>query len=404
MILAVVDSEILHNSERLQDAFLLFNELSRNLIESYQGLQQQVSDLNKELAAARHARLKTLTEKEQLANQLHALLEALPGGVIVLDSSGMIIRENRLAGEMLGESLLGARWDEIVNQHLGEQSDTPRERRLPNGRFVNVSTQPLGDHSGQVILLTDVSEVRVLQDLLNHQKRLSAMGEMVAALAHQIRTPLSTAMLYASNLKNPALEPQRQERYAAKLTERLKYLERQVNDMLIFARDGRLVMEQIPIARLAERLSEAVESLVAESDVQVEINNRIDEGELCCNEDALNGAVLNLVTNAVQAMDHKGHVRLELSRRKDALRISVQDDGPGIPKAACERLFEPFFTTRTNGTGLGLAVVENVVLSHRGRVWCDTQSASGAKFNIELPLKQTEHLLPGGVYERIGRD
>ncbi len=399
----MVNPETRQDSERLQDAFLLFNELSRSLTESYHGLQQQVADLSKELAAARHARLKTLTEKEQLANQLHALLEALPGGVIVLDSSGLIIRRNRVAGDLLREPLLGAHWNDVINRSLGEQSDTPRERKLANGRYVNLSTQPLGDDSGQVILLTDVSEVRVLQDLVNHQKRLSAMGEMVAALAHQIRTPLSAAMLYASNLKNPALESARHQRYAAKLTESLKFLERQVNDMLIFARDGRLVMEQIPLARLVARISEAVDSLIADSDVQVRINNEIENGDLCCNEDALTGAVLNLVTNAVQAMNNRGLVQLELSMHGDSIRLSVQDEGPGIPPGAGERLFEPFFTTRPNGTGLGLAVVENVVLTHRGRVWCDTRSGSGAKFNIELPLNQSESLLPGGVYERSGR-
>ncbi|MGH8548229.1 MAG: sensor histidine kinase [Methylococcales bacterium] len=400
---AVVDPDKLRRSEQLQDAFQLFNELSRNLTESYHGLQQQVADLSKELAAARNARLKTLGEKEQLANHLHALLETLPGGVVVLDSSGNIIRLNRVAGELLGKPLLGAKWNDVVNRSLGEQSDTPRERRLANGRYVNLSIQPLGDDSGQVILLTDVSEVRVLQDLVNHQKRLSAMGEMVAALAHQIRTPLSAAMLHASNLGNPALEPARQQRYAAKLLERLRCLERQVNDMLIFARDGRLVMEQIPLPRLAAKISEAVESLVGDNAIQVRITNRIGPGEVCCNEDALIGAVLNLVTNAVQAMNNQGLIQLEIAQRGASIRLSVQDHGPGIPRAARERIFEPFFTTRANGTGLGLAAVENVVRSHRGRVWCDTQSGPGAEFHIELPLNQNEQLLPGGAYQRDGR-
>lgn len=395
----MVDLEKLQNSERLQDAFQLFNELSQDLVISYHGLQRQVADLSKELATARNARLKTLTEKEQLANQLHALLETLPGGVVVLDSTGCIVRRNRVASELLGEPLLGSDWIDIVARCFSEQSDTPHERRLANGRYVNLSIQPLDHNSGRVILLTDVSEVRVLQDMVNHQKRLSAMGEMVAGLAHQIRTPLSAAMLYASHLGNPDLLPSRQKRCSIRLMERLRYLERQVNDMLIFARDGRLVMKKIPIARLVAKISEAVELFVADSCVQYRINNRMNGGNICCNEDALTGAVLNLVTNAVQAMNRKGLLQLELSRQSDSIRLSVQDDGPGISAEAAERLFEPFFTTRTSGTGLGLAVVENVVRSHNGQVWCDSKTLRGAVFNIELPFTQSENLLPGGVYQ-----
>ncbi|MGR9107012.1 MAG: sensor histidine kinase [Gammaproteobacteria bacterium] len=394
----MADPEKLQNSERLQDAFRLFNELSRNLAESYQGLQQQVADLHKELAAARSARLKTLTEKEQLANQLYTLLEALPGGVIVVDPSGIVIRQNRGAEKLLGEPLLGTDWNGLVARLLGEASETPSERRLANGRSVNVSVQPFGDESGQVILLTDVSQVRALQDLLNHQKRLSAMGEMVAALAHQIRTPLSAAMLYASNLGNPALDPARQQRCAGKLSASLRSLERQVNDMLVFARDGRLLMAQVPLERLVGKITEAVDVLVANSPVEVEVQCRCDRGEINCNEEALTGAFLNLVTNALQAMNHRGTLQLEFVARGEAIRMSVRDDGPGIPPAAKERLFEPFFTTRANGTGLGLAVVEHVVRCHGGRIWYDPQMRTGAKFNIELPFNQTEHLLPGGAY------
>ena len=393
----MVDPAKTQNPQQLHDAFQLFNELSQTLTESYQDLQQQVADLSKELANARNARLKTLDEKEQLANQLHGLLEALPGGVIVLDQEGRIIRQNRVAGQLLEGKLLGLFWHDLLNKRLGKPSDIPQERHLENGRRVNILTQPLGDESGQVILLTDVSEVRALQDLVNHQQRLSAMGEMVAALAHQIRTPLSAAMLYASNLGNSRLEPTQLKRSAAKLTERLRHLERQVNDMLIFARHGRLMMVEVPIQLLATRICEAVELLIAEIKVRFKFENRAKSSSVFCNEDALLGAVLNLANNAIQAMNGEGELSLEIKTTGDRLCISVQDNGPGIADSTVARLFEPFFTTRANGTGLGLAVVENVLQSHRGRAFLDPSAVHGAKFILELPLTQNEQLLPGGT-------
>lgn len=395
---ALVSTQKFQQAERLHDAFQQFNELSQNLSDSYQELQAQVSNLTGELAEARSARLQTLTEKEQLANQLHGLLEALPGGVVVVDEEGFVIRDNPVACELFDRSLIGCSWSSIVAENIGDPLDNAHEMRLKNGKYVNLSVRSLSPDPGKIVLFTDISEVRLLQELVNRQKRLSAMGEMVASLAHQVRTPLTTAILYASQLINEALRSDQHIKFAKKLLERLRFLERQVNDMLTFARDGHLAMANIRLENLIRRIREGAQMLLIESDIKFHCNHACVVGELLGNEDALIGIAMNLVANAVQVMEGRGEIHMQISQpADDRVRISILDQGPGIVEQNKDRLFEPFFTTRSNGTGLGLAVVESVVTAHQGRVWCEAGQHNGAIFHVELPLSRDQFPLSGDV-------
>ena len=396
----MVSAKKIQQAEQLHDAFARFNELSQNLSDSYQELQAQVENLNLELHEARSARLKTLTEKEQLANQLHGLLEALPGGVIVVDGDGRVVQENALVGDLFGRSLMGRNWSQIVSEHPPAAAENPHELRLQSGKFVNVSVRSLNPDPGKIVLLTDVSEVRCLQEIINRQKRLSAMGEMVAGLAHQVRTPLTTAILYASQLGSEKLVSGQRDKFSKKLLERLRFLERQVNDMLIFARDGRLAMEQVHLFHLIARIEEAANMVMLDSEHFFECDPSVPDVAILGNEDALTSIVMNLISNAIQVMDGDGLVRLQFSANSDdSVRISVIDNGPGIPKQHQDRLFEPFFTTRSSGTGLGLAVVDSVVAAHRGRVWCESLRPGGAAFHIELPCAQDHTALSSGDFD-----
>jgi two-component system sensor histidine kinase FlrB len=267
---------------------------------------------------------------------------------------------------------------------------------------VSITYSQLADDAGQIILLSDVSEMRSLQELLNQQKQLSAMGEMVASMAHQVRTPLATAILYASQLGNAALDEPKRQRFSQKILERLQYLERQVNDMLIFAKDGRLAMENFSLHDLLERLNESLRDYGGERPVSLNITNTAGEDAMLGNENALRGALINVLNNAVDALVassiQQGCIDLNVSQQ-DAhnLKIIIKDNGPGLAKNQCQRIFEPFYTTKANGTGLGLAVVDSVVRAHGGQVYANSTLGTGAVFTFILPcIKQVPKLLPGG--------
>lgn len=375
-----------NDAARLTDAFELFNQLSKNLSNSYQSLETQVSLLNQELAAVRSERMQTLIEKERIASRLQQLLVALPAGVIVLDEQESIIDCNQLAIDYLGEPLLHQQWHEIMQRSLFPVINCVDERQLKDGRRINIKRNVLSEDGGQIVLLSDVSELRHLQDLLAQQKHLSAMGEMVAGMAHQVRTPLSTALLYASQMDKCSVDEGKRQQFSKKILERLHHLERQVNDMLIFAKQGKLLMSEFSLALLLQHIQENMQN----QSVNFSIINGVTEDSLHGNMDALLGALMNILDNAVQACDEQATITMQITQHQPGqLKIEIIDNGCGISLDQQKRLFEPFFTTKGNGTGLGLAVVESVVVAHHGQVTCHSVVKEGTRFTLILPcIKQ----------------
>ncbi|MGZ5000943.1 MAG: sensor histidine kinase [Methylomonas sp.] len=378
--MTTLDLQQIRKTERLTDAFRIFNELSENLAHSYQGLEEQVARLNQELAAARNERVTTLIEKEKLASRLQQILAALPAAVIVLNIHKQVIDCNNHAVDFLGEPLLGQDWQAVMARSLQPVAGSPRERELRDGRKVNITRNLLSNDAEEIILLSDVSELRTLQDLLAQQKHLSAMGEMVASLAHQIRTPLATAILYASQVTKPNLAEEKRRQFSQKILERLHYLERQVNDMLIFAKQGRLAMQSFSLRQLLDHVMDGMESYAG----SFTIDNRLHKDLLLGNEDALRGALMNLLNNAVEA--GAGRIELTVQQNDEVCAcIAIEDDGPGMDAQQQTRLFEPFYTTKSHGTGLGLAVVDSVVKAHDGHIVCRSAPGQGSTFILTLP-------------------
>lgn len=373
-------------AERLTDAFQLFNELSQDLSNSYQELQKQVSTLSQELAAARSERLKTLIEKEKLVDRLQQILAALPAAVIVLNGEKLVVDCNAIAIDYLGEPLIGQNWSELVQRRLMTVFDNPHERQLINGKRVSVTCNELNNESGQIILLSDVSELRSLQDKLNQQKHLSAMGEMVASMAHQVRTPLSTAILYASQMNKSSVSDNNRIKFSNKILERLHYLERQVNDMLIFAKEGRLAMEAFSLQQFMLQVKESMSELTRSNEVIFKMSSSVQVDVMLGNEDALFGAIMNLLNNSLEELAGKGSISMTIKQKDPAsIQIQIQDDGSGIDETIKQRLFEPFYTTKVKGSGLGLAVVDSVIRAHSGSVQCESKHQKGAVFTILLP-------------------
>ena len=381
-------------ARELQDAFHAFNQISLQLQASYRELEQRVAVLSEELAAARSERLLQLTEKERLANRLRRLLDALPGGVIVLDGAGVVQDCNPAAVALLGEPLCGVVWRDVVCRAFAPQAAEDGEAALRDERRVNVSTRPLVAEPGQILLLQDVTETRALQERVNRHQRLSAMGEMVARLAHQIRTPLAGALLYVSHLARPGLSPAELQRVTDKIRTRLRHLEHMVNDMLLFARGGANAAEEIALQALIEAFAQALEPQLQACAGRLDIAAGVPDVRLHGNREALLGALLNLGTNAIQACGQGARLSLEARACGADVQIALRDNGPGVSQHVRDHLFEPFFTTRPDGTGLGLAVVRAVVAAHHGAVWVESQSGSGATFVVQLSSAQVPRQSP----------
>jgi len=286
------------SKQQLQDAFALFNQVSEQLTGSYTALQQQVTSLTRELAAAR-------SERQQL-----------------------------------------------------------------------------------------LADIRKLQLEASRSRRLSSMGEMTARLAHQVRTPLSTALLYASQLKHAQLPPVQHDCFVDRLLVGLRHLDHMVNDMLVFARGGQAGEERIDVCALLSGVRESLQPRLQACRADWRVDGAHASLAVQGQRDVLGGVLGNLVSNALDACGGDACIQWRVSAVDDDVVIEFQDNGPGIPEDIREQIFEPFFTTRGNGTGLGLAVVRAVLVAHRGDIELDADFQDGARFVIRMPAYPCSRHLP----------
>ncbi|MGB5719057.1 MAG: ATP-binding protein [Woeseiaceae bacterium] len=368
------------DAEQLQNAFEIFNQQSGLLEESYRDLQDTVESLTRQLKREQSARLTELVKKERLGRRLSELLETLPGAIVVIDGSGIIRQQNSQASALLNQPLIGCSWAAIVRREVREGGSEDGNIQLCDGRWLSLSRRPLKTEPGEVLLLADVTESRRMAELRQRNERLTAVGEMTAEFAHQVRTPLASTMLYADKLDRSS---RANARVADKINAGLHELKRMVNDMLGFAAGARRSQQRISVPGL---LNDVARTLQGQLGAQTELRVSVTDETLgvAANQDALKGALLNLITNADQAGSGQTNILLHGHRFGDSVHLCVTDDGPGIPEALRARVFEPFFTTRPQGTGLGLSVVKAVATAHGGEVSVAT-SGRGTCFTIQLP-------------------
>jgi two-component system, sensor histidine kinase FlrB len=375
-------------ARRLAEAFQLFNQASEELAGAYSVLQRQVAQLTAELAAANGALRQQYLEKAALTERLSILLDALPAGVAVLDGEGCVLQTNPAAEAMLPEAQAGAAWAQIERSALRE-SDAPDEF-LAHGRRLAVVVTPLDSAGGRIVLLHDITEAQALRTQAARNHRLASMGEMAAQLAHQLRTPLAAALLYAGNLENPDLPETMRLSIAQKTVSRLQHLERLIQDMLLFARGEVLGREEFDIADLLADLRHTFDPLAGERHIELTFVDDSDGGRLTGNRKSLTGALTNLLENALHAAGSAAApaVSLHVAALREAEPqwcIRITDNGPGMDADTAARLFEPFFTTRTEGTGLGLAIARGVARAHGGAIDVNSRPGEGAQFILTLP-------------------
>ncbi|MCB1914305.1 MAG: PAS domain-containing protein [Rhodocyclaceae bacterium] len=363
------------SAAELAEAFAAFSRASEELSSAYGALQGQVS---------------------QLTERLSVLMEALPAGVLVLDRDGGIAQANRAAQRLFGEDLSGSAWTGLSPRLA--PTETPGEWRFDDGggsHRLSVSLTPLDSGEGSIVLLHDISETHRMRLQVERNDRLAAMGEMVAGLAHQLRTPLAAALLYVSNLGQPELGPAERARVVDRSLERLRLLERLIRDMLLFARGDTQQRECFGACELAAELTHTLDPVARARRVDFTDHCECPKALLSGDRKALAGALTNLLENAVQATPAEGSVEMRVAQDGEQVCFRISDTGRGMDEELLDRIFEPFFTTRAEGTGLGLAIARSVARAHGGDIEVRSEPGQGTIFTMSLPAHdeavQREH-------------
>ena len=371
---------------------------------SMQGVIQQLREQEKELERLHRIEKERAEQTERLSEEV---TRNMPAGLLVVNATGIISSSNPAAEQVLGIRGLGFR---RYSEALGPESELTRllaeclsagkifrreevEHVPPAGdtRRLGVTISPIrrdkGKINGAICLLTDLTELAALQQRMQLKENLAALGELSAGIAHEFKNALATISGYAQMIADDSGGETSE--CAKRILEQTRNITHVVAEFLKYARPLEIPDETVPL----ETLVEQVVLEVGEALPEVKMDCEGTFGDVGGDEGLLRQALLNLARNAAEACatsGEAGHVLVcgEVVQGEEVSyqRISIIDNGPGIPAAAMPKLFRPFFTTKANGTGLGLAIVQKIIVQHGGQVAVRNRPEGGAAFIVTLPL------------------
>ncbi len=402
--------------ESSPESYLFFNETTRKYVQAYRQLEEQFEYLDAKLEETNNQLRQSLEEKDRVSKYLNNILESMSGGVLVLDLEGRITLFNQAAEEITGrsqEEVLGRRYEEVMGEDAGGgksalytlDSGTGLQTREKELKRSDGRTIPLGfssslvrDHNGEVLgaleAFNDLTEVKRLEAQVQRMHTLAALGEMAATVAHEIRNPLGGIASFANLLERDLDSGDPNRRLVSKITEGVARLNRIVSSLLSYTRPLNLNTRTADIREVVEEAAAFFEVDPEGRSGEVVIERSYPETPQAVELDTeqVHQVVLNLLLNAAQAMPGGGVILLEVLREGNAgeTQIRVRDEGPGIDAETREKLFTPFFTTKEDGTGLGLVTSKKIVEAHGGRITLESNPGEGSCFTIALPTNRPE--------------
>jgi signal transduction histidine kinase len=230
-----------------------------------------------------------------------------------------------------------------------------------------------------------LDELRESREILARREKLEALGEMAAVVAHEVKNPLASISGALQVLGQRMPSDSTEGRIVEMVVLRLRDLSAMVDELLLFARPRSPALVRLPVARLLEGVAGLFSANPKWAGIALRVVVEPPDAEIVADGDQLQGVLLNLLLNAAQACDGQGDVWLTATTTGDRVWIRVRDRGPGVPEPMRERIFDPFVTTKTRGSGLGLAVARQVVEGHSGSIRLESPPDGGALFVIELP-------------------
>lgn len=369
----------------MDDALARFAAISEGLVDSYQALAERADRIQRELDDK-------LEELAEVSARLEAVLEALPAGVLVRDADGRCERVNATAPE-----LLNCEPNEVVETLDAALAEAENEVGGPvriehAGRVLawrRAEVRGAGDRpTGSVEVFDDQTEQERLDARLSQLDKMAALGTLSTGLAHELRNPLNAVRGFAALLKRELPAGTKAHDWSSHIVSGSDELEGIIEGLLRFARPGEVATENV---RSDELIGAALDAARREHPqpnlFQFDTDVQVDA--LCGDRVKLRQALRNLIANAMQVQPGGGRLRLFASRTGKRVCLGVDDAGPGVPLDERTRVSEPFYTTRAEGTGLGLALVHTIARLHGGDLHVSTapEPYGGARFELRIPVQ-----------------
>jgi len=362
---------------------------------------------------------------------LATILRAIPDGLIVIDDSGTIRFFNAGAEAITGfsaEQAIGRKSYEVVRSvHEGEdilvenfeagteESEVTIVRAGGEEAHVHLRTSRIreGGLTGLLAVLSDVSELRNLREQMSRRERLASLGELSAGVAHEIRNPLAGIAASAEILQSKIGNDEGKIKFLDLILQETKRLDRIVSNLLEFARPGPIRMKKEQIGECLEQVKRVIDERARKQNVTVRVKVGRDVPPVYMDRDQMIQVFLNLASNSLEAMPGGGQLEFAVRRitkrgmprrsgRRSTdrqvgggrapllkyVRIEVKDSGTGIEDENLEKLFDPFFTTRPTGSGLGLSICQSIIREHKGTVQVSSAEGKGTTVTVDIPLEK----------------
>jgi two-component system sensor histidine kinase PilS (NtrC family) len=330
------------------------------------------------------------------------ILRSLSSGLLTIDQNGKVLFANPTAASLLGYSgsIDGRDCDELipgVRAHLDDSGGFRNRFELTihhardNRRIsLGLTCSPLLDEHGRflghIINYQDVTDLREMERVLRRNERLAALGTLAASVAHEVRNPLA-AIAGCAELLEPDVSEE-DKRLIHVIRSESARLADIVTDLLDYARPRKLERHKIEFGRALTELADSFRADPSNANIELRVNVPKQPVPVELDISQITQVLWNLVRNGAEAMDGTGRLDLDLEELdRDLVRLRVHDRGKGIPPSDIDRVFEPFFSTKSGGTGIGLALVHRIVDEHGGKIDVKSTVGEGTVFTMELPRR-----------------
>jgi two-component system, sporulation sensor kinase E len=376
--------------------------------------EQVIAELKKKEATLQGLYAETNRKAKDLESYNEYILRSIGSGMIICDTRGKITRLNNSAQKILGLSERDAAGKHyrtlfkekaamcsLIETALSEKkicSVPEMEMSKTDGEniWVGLTASVIKDRQnemlGVALLLNDVTEIKRLQQEVVFKEKMAALGETSSGLAHELRNSMGAVLGFAKLLKKKGADPLSTREIVDGILNEAMSMESLIQRFLTFARPFDLNMERVNLKNVVDECIKNLEEKLMQNKIEVELKSQPDLLPIPGDRLLLRQSFQNLIQNSIEAMPNGGQLSIDL-REAEAyhkgrfIKVEISDTGCGIEEESLEKIFDPFFTSKERGTGLGLSLVKKIISLHNGRIELESQTGKGTIFRIYLPLK-----------------
>jgi len=351
---------------------------------------------------------------ENIKDYTSKLLETMDSGVISVDEYNIIKTFNKKSEQIFQvkrEDVIGKKADKVLPLMIGNQSiyqlglqekkkiETEIELNKNNVKKVlefntSLLSEENDDYNGMVILVRDVSQIKALSEEINRNKRLASLGKLSSGIAHEIRNPLSSIRGLAQFLHQSFDDSDERKNDLNIILKEVDRLNLLVNNILDFSKNKRLILSNFSLNKLIEEIIYLIQLENNKKKINFQFVTNNNNYYVYGDRDKIKQAIMNVVLNSIQAINISGDIVIMISginiKNKENIKITITDNGTGIEKEDLSHIFDPFFTNRDNGHGLGLSISYNIIEMHGGIIRVESEKNRGTKVDILLPIRSKE--------------